>query len=123
MGQDESFGPTAELLRGLTSASLQDMGWENAISSRLTPSSVTRLSDATARGEDASLLATARATLANDPASLFVGVAPRCLLFGATVGGQYLLYDFWTRLFRVSPDDLNLVCDVFADRISFDRLS
>ena len=80
---------------------------------------VTRLSDARARGEEANLLDTARSTLANDPASLFTGLAPRCLLFGATIGGQYLLYDFWTRLFRVSPDDLNLVLDVFADRISF----
>ena len=70
-------------------------------------------------GEDASLLETARTTLANDPASLFSGLAPRCLLFGTTIGGQYLLYDFWTRVFRVSPDDLNLVLDVFADRISF----
>ncbi len=41
------------------------------------------------------------------------------LLFGTIVGGQYLLYDFWRRIFRVSPDDLNLVLDVFADRISF----
>lgn len=80
---------------------------------------VTRLSNARARGEAAGLLETARSTLTNEPASLFSGLAPRCLLFGATIGGQYLLYDFWTRLFRVSPDDLNLVLDVFADRLSF----
>ena len=80
---------------------------------------VTRLSNARSRGEDASLIDTARSTLADDPASLFSGLGPRCLLFGATIGGQYLLYDFWTRLFRVNPDDLNLVLDVFADRISF----
>ena len=80
---------------------------------------VTRLSNARSRGEEASLLDTARSTLANDPKSLFTGLAPRCFLFGATIGGQYLLYDFWRRLFRVSADDLNLVLDVFADRVSF----
>jgi len=80
---------------------------------------VTRLSDARARGEEAGLIETARSILANEPAALFSGLAPRCLLFGATIGGQYLLYDFWTRLFRVNPDDLNLVLDIFADRISF----
>lgn len=80
---------------------------------------VTRLANARKNGEEASLLDTARTTLATDPMSLFSGLAPRCLLFGATIGGQYLLYDFWTRLFRVSPDDLNLVLDVFADRVSY----
>ena len=62
---------------------------------------------------------TAKSALTNDPASLFTGLAPRCLLFGATIGGQYLLYDFWTRLFRVNADDLSMILDVFADRVSF----
>jgi len=51
--------------------------------------------------------------------SLFSGVGARCLLFGTVIAGQYLLYDFWKRLFKVSPNDIVLVLDVFADRLAF----
>lgn len=54
-----------------------------------------------------------------ESASLFAGVGARCLLFGMIIAGQYVLYDFWKRLFKVSPNDIVLVLDVFADRLAF----
>ena len=66
-------------------------------------------------GADDAWLAQLRRACASTP----VRCGANTSFFGTTIGGQYLLYDFWTRLFRVSPDDLNLVLDVFADRISF----
>jgi len=109
----QEYGGAAALLAGVIA------GVVSGLLTTPADTLVTRLSEARARGEEASLLETARNTLATEPASLFSGLAPRCVLFGATIGGQYLLYDFWTRLFRVSPDDLNLVLDIFADRVSF----
>jgi solute carrier family 25 phosphate transporter 3 len=41
--------------------------------------------------------------LRDEAASLFAGVGARCLLFGTVIAGQYVLYDFWKRLFKASP--------------------
>ena len=109
----QEYGGASALLAGVTA------GVVSGLLTTPADTLVTRLSNARARGEEANLLDTARSTLADDPASLFTGLGPRCLLFGTTIGGQYLLYDFWTRVFRVNADDLNLVLDVFADRVSF----
>eukprot|EP00900_Chrysochromulina_parva_P012085 jgi/Chrpa1/20878/Chrysochromulina_OHIO_Genome00006408-RA len=57
--------------------------------------------------------------LATDPLGLFRGLLPRCVFFGALIAGQFLLYDQCKQLFKVAPDDLVFVLDVFADRLSF----
>jgi solute carrier family 25 phosphate transporter 3 len=50
---------------------------------------------------------------------LFRGLLPRCVFFGALIAGQFLLYDDLKRVFKVAPDDILYVLDVFADRLSF----
>ena len=72
-----------------------------------------------AAGAPPSLLDTAVKIAREDPASLFRGLLPRCLFFGALIAGQFLLYDYFKGAFRVSNNDLLLVLDVFADRLSF----
>ena len=57
--------------------------------------------------------------LATDPLGLFRGLLPRCVFFGALIAGQFLLYDQCKQLFKVGPNDLLFVLDVFADRLSF----
>ena len=44
---------------------------------------------------------------------------PRAVFFGSLIAGQFLLYDYWKQVFRVSTNDITLVLDVFADRMSF----
>ena len=62
------------------------------------------------------LTATARFDLA-----LFTDGWPMSLtmVFGSLIAGQFLLYDYWKQVFRVSTNDITLVLDVFADRMSF----
>ena len=50
---------------------------------------------------------------------LFNGLLPRCVFFGALIAGQFLLYDDLKRVFKVGPDDILFVLDVFSDRLSF----
>ncbi|KAL1528484.1 hypothetical protein AB1Y20_009827 [Prymnesium parvum] len=57
--------------------------------------------------------------LREDPSALFSGLIPRCVFFGALIAGQFLLYDFFKQLFGVSTNDITMVLDVFADRLSF----
>ncbi len=71
-------------------------------------------SDATAAG-----MGSLGDELLREPGSLFSGWVARSVLFGAIISGQYLLYDVWKRVFKVSPNDIVLVLDVFADRLSF----
>eukprot|EP00965_Chrysotila_dentata_P199476 6179414-Pleurochrysis_carterae.AAC.1 len=81
---------------------------------------LTTQANARRRGEtQVTVLDAGVAALKTDPLGLFRGLVPRCVLFAATIAGQYLLYDFWKRLLKVSPDDIVLVLDVFADRLSF----
>lgn len=64
-------------------------------------------------------LTTLVAILRSNPCALFSGLVPRCVFFGALIAGQFLLYDIFKKLFGVGSDDLELVLDVFADRLSF----
>ena len=54
-----------------------------------------------------------------EPLALFRGFVPRAVFFGSLIAGQFLLYDYWKQVFRVSTNDITLVLDVFADRMSF----
>lgn len=72
-----------------------------------------------ATGAPPSLLDTAVRIVREDPTQFFRGLLPRCLFFGALIAGQFLLYDYFKGAFRVSNNDLLLVLDVFADRLSF----
>ena len=55
----------------------------------------------------------------DSPLNLFRGLLPRCVFFGALIAGQFLLYDDLKRVFKVGPDDILYVLDVFSDRLSF----
>mmetsp|Transcript_7584 Transcript_7584/g.24741 ORF Transcript_7584/g.24741 Transcript_7584/m.24741 type:complete len:816 (-) Transcript_7584:897-3344(-) len=50
---------------------------------------------------------------------LFTGAKERMLLFAVVITVQLLLFDFCRSLLGVSPEDLSLVLDVFADRLTF----
>ena len=50
---------------------------------------------------------------------LFAGAAQRCLLFAVIITVQLLLFDFCRDKLQVSPENLSLSLDVFADRLSF----
>lgn len=50
---------------------------------------------------------------------LFAGAAQRCLLFAVIITVQLLLFDFCRDKLQVSPENLSLGLDVFADRLSF----
>ena len=56
----------------------------------------------------------AKDMVAKDPLALFNGLLPRCLFFGALIAGQFLLYDYFKRLFNVGSDDIVFYLDVFA---------
>ena len=47
------------------------------------------------------------------------GRGHRSRLRQALIAGQFLLYDDLKRVFKVAPDDILYVLDVFADRLSF----
>ena len=66
-----------------------------------------------------SVLEAAGDAIRTDPLGLFRGLLPRCVFFGALIAGQFLLYDNLKTVFKVGPDDIQLVLDVFADRLSF----
>jgi hypothetical protein len=51
--------------------------------------------------------------------ALFAGTVPRATQFGVILMVQFLLFDYVRFLLNVSPDDLSLTLDVFADRLSF----
>ena len=68
---------------------------------------------------NAALLATASRLAREEPLALFRGFVPRAVFFGSLIAGQFLLYDYWKQVFRVSTNDITLVLDVFADRMSF----
>jgi hypothetical protein len=53
-------------------------------------------------------------TLQTDPLSLFNGLLPRCVFFGALIAGQFLLYDVFKSLFKVGTSDISFYLDVFA---------
>jgi hypothetical protein len=76
-------------------------------------------SDARGTPDQLSLGEALSTQLATDPLGLFRGLLPRCVFFGALIAGQFLLYDQCKQLFKVAPDDLVFVLDVFADRLSF----
>lgn len=50
---------------------------------------------------------------------LFAGVKERMLLFSVIITVQLVLFDFARSLLKVTPDDLSLSIDVFADRLTF----
>ena len=50
---------------------------------------------------------------------LFAGASQRCLLFAVIITVQLLLFDFCRDKLQVSPENLSLSLDVFADRLSF----
>ena len=52
--------------------------------------------------------------LATDPLSLFNGLLPRCVFFGALIAGQFLLYDNFKQIFKVGSSDIVFYLDVFA---------
>lgn len=54
-----------------------------------------------------------------DNESIFAGVGVRCIFFAASISVQFLLYDYFRVLLKVSPADLTEGLDVFADRLSF----
>ena len=60
------------------------------------------------------MLQIAKDTLATNPLSLFNGLLPRCIFFGALIAGQFLLYDDFKRLFKVGSSDIVFYLDVFA---------
>ena len=60
------------------------------------------------------MLQIAQETLATNPLSLFNGLLPRCVFFGALIAGQFLLYDDLKRLFKVGSSDIVFYLDVFA---------
>ena len=51
--------------------------------------------------------------------TVFAGVGVRCIFFAASISVQFLLYDYFRVLLKVSPSDLTEGLDVFADRLSF----
>ena len=64
--------------------------------------------------EPPSMLQVARGSLQRDPLSLFNGLLPRCVFFGALIAGQFLLYDEFKSLFKVGTSDISFYLDVFA---------
>ena len=60
------------------------------------------------------MLQVAKDTLQTNPLSLFNGLLPRCVFFGALIAGQFLLYDEFKSLFKVGTSDINFYLDVFA---------
>ncbi|CAN0081634.1 unnamed protein product [Ectocarpus sp. 6 AP-2014] len=50
---------------------------------------------------------------------LFSGLGLRAVFFGAAIALQFFAFDYFKVLLQVAPDDLQLVLDVFADRLSF----
>ena len=64
--------------------------------------------------EPPTLLQAGRDTLQTNPLSLFNGLLPRCVFFGALIAGQFLLYDEFKSLFKVGTSDINFYLDVFA---------
>ena len=54
-----------------------------------------------------------------DLSTVFAGAGVRCIFFAASISVQFLLYDYFRVLLRVSPSDLTEGLDVFADRLSF----
>ena len=50
---------------------------------------------------------------------LFRGVKERMVLFAIIITVQLVLFDFSRSFLHVSPDNLSLSLDVFADRLSF----
>ena len=64
--------------------------------------------------ESRTLLRITQDTLATDPLSLFNGLLPRCVFFGALIAGQFLLYDNFKQLFKVGSSDIVFYLDVFA---------
>jgi len=47
------------------------------------------------------ILQAGKDTLRDDPLSLFNGLLPRCVFFGALIAGQFFLYDVFKGLFKV----------------------
>lgn len=60
------------------------------------------------------ILQVGKDTLQTDPLSLFNGLLPRCVFFGALIAGQFLLYDVFKSLFKVGTTDISFYLDVFA---------
>ena len=60
------------------------------------------------------MLQIAKEAIATNPLSLFNGLLPRCVFFGALIAGQFLLYDEFKSLFKVGSSDVGLYLDVFA---------
>ena len=60
------------------------------------------------------MLQIAKEAVATNPLSLFNGLLPRCVFFGALIAGQFLLYDEFKSLFKVGSSDVGLYLDVFA---------
>ena len=60
------------------------------------------------------MLQIARDTLETNPLSLFNGLLPRCVFFGALIAGQFLLYDEIKALFKVGTQDIEFYLDVFS---------
>jgi hypothetical protein len=55
--------------------------------------------------------------------ALFAGTGERATQFGVILMVQFLLFDYCRFLLKVAPEDLSLVLDVFADRLSFYEIS
>ena len=64
--------------------------------------------------ESPTMLQLGKDMLETNPLSLFNGLLPRCVFFGALIAGQFLLYDDFKRLFKVGSSDIVFVLDVFA---------
>ena len=71
-------------------------------------------SEGGARAEPPTMLQLGKDMVATNPLALFSGLLPRCLFFGALIAGQFLLYDYFKRLFNVGSDDITFYLDVFA---------
>ena len=64
--------------------------------------------------EPPTMLQIAGDTLRTNPRSLFNGLLPRMVFFGALIAGQFLLYDEFKSLFKVGTSDISFYLDVFA---------
>jgi len=64
--------------------------------------------------EPPTILQVAKDALTTEPLSLFNGLLPRCVFFGALIAGQFLLYDVFKSLFKVGTTDISFYLDVFA---------
>ena len=60
------------------------------------------------------MMQAARDAVQTNPLSLFSGLLPRCVFFGALIAGQFLLYDQFKSIFKVGTSDISFYLDVFA---------